>query len=216
MARMLLACLIAGILLGFAYDFLRLSHLLFENRSFPCAEQMKQRLALPHALRLLPFQKKKRVGVLNRRLAVCVIGLEDVVFSLLFFVVLILTLYATADGQFRISALAAQLLGFFLYLWTIGRVTLPVYATVVVALKAGIAFLFAVLSYVPIRCCLWLLAKISPIMVRGCRFVIAALQHCKQVAFKRRATKKIKPSEKTKRPEPDGKRVFCFGRSTQV
>lgn len=216
LARMLFACLLSGIALGIVYDFVRLTHLFVDCNIPSFVKKIKKKAAVPPALCLLAFRHSKPSGRVNRILAAAIIVLEDILFAILASATLILTLYLTADGQFRLITLFAQIAGFFIYIQTAGRLTLPAYGTAVVIVRAGILWLLALVSYLPIKLMLWLHTLLIPFYQRIKSAIGKLLARVTGMLQKYKArSQSDNHCERNPRPAPDGKHVFCFGKSRQ-
>lgn len=216
LARMLFACLLSGIALAIIYDLVRLTHLFLDCNVPSCVKKIKEKAAVPQALHPLAFRHSERSERVNRIFAAVIIALEDILFAILASVVLILTVYLTADGQFRLITLLVQVAGFFIYIQTAGRLTLPVYGTAVMIVRAGILWLLALVSYLPIRLMLWLHTLLTPLYQRIRGAVRQWLTRVKGILRKRKhQPQSDNHCERKPRPVPDGKHVFCFGKSRQ-
>lgn len=163
LAQLLWHAFLLGAVLGFIYDFFRITRLLAGAELPPVAGSLRGRLALPECLRLFPRRedgKKRRRGrVLNG----IVLFIEDICFCLLAALLLILLLYEENDGQFRLGALIMMLLGFFVYLGTLGRLVLSLSGTLVALIGAVLRFVGAVLLWPFFRIGRWIGKRTLPL-----------------------------------------------------
>ncbi len=158
---MLFGCLLCGVILGFLYDFLRMTRMWISTELPPKAKILKAKLILPRRFRLFPNRVHKPKQIKRAKtIEFILIFLEDIFFCLLCALSVILLLYQTNDGQLRLSAIALLIIGFALYLVTIGKWMRFLSSTLTVLLAAVFTWAIAILAY-PIvvamrRCWRWI------------------------------------------------------------
>lgn len=178
LARMLLLALAIGSALGFLNDGFRTTRLWLGAQLPPAADRLTDRLALPAVfVKVMPFLKHtpRRPGRVARA---CLMFAEDIVLCLAGGVALILLLYATNQGQFRLSALAAMGAGIALYRFTISRLVMACSGTVTAILRSLIRWALALLLFWPVC----LLRRIADAVGPGCDRLVNKLRMKLKVA----------------------------------
>ena len=130
LACLFLGAVAVGLAFGVLYDVLRLARML-------CGEE---------------------IGVRRTPLQDLLLGVTDFIFSLLACLSLILLLYYLSDGQFRALAPVGMAAGFFLYMQTLGRLT--------VLCAKGITCLLRLVILLPMR---WLWERTVGKILLACR-----------------------------------------------
>ena len=227
LAVMLICALICGMILGGVYDILRMTRVWISGFNHgaisPRMTAIKNALSLPDSLQLKSNKKIKPSTKKRMAIATGILCAQDILFCLLFAVVAALLLYQTNDGQLRLSAIVAMLLGMGLYLATLGRVLQQVWPLLTILLRAILIWIIAILIY-PIR----LLGRLLEFPTRWlagqwrhvCSHIKAYLERRKQAKEQRKQKKnhnKINKAEaianiKFAGQQPDGKYVFVSGR----
>jgi len=165
LAFMLGCSLICGFLLGVLYDLMQCLCRGHSLSAVPWVKRWIGRIPMPHGKgrRLTDPQKTGKAK------AICeVVSLvfSDVGFCLLFAVVMIVLLYYTNDGQFRLSAVAASLIGFGLYRCTARRLLGPLLLLIRAVLWAVVCWTVVIVTYPVRRVSLWLWSLIAPLARR--------------------------------------------------
>ncbi len=190
LAWMLGCCAVCGACFAFAYDLLRWIRPWSPRVTSASAVKLAHRLQLPPRLRwtgpsiVRPVKPKLAQGALYGLLM-----LQDILFCLSCAVALTLILYATNDGQMRLSAPALFGVGWGLYSLTLGTFVRGVSCYLFVLLRAA-AVWSAALLIAPIRLSarLWM-RWTAPLRKR----VVAYVTRCKQsvkAAREQRAARK--------------------------
>lgn len=163
LARMLLCCFLAGIASG-AFEGLLRAFSFFADKETPkIAKCLVARLWPPQRLWKLRARTDGDTERIGRVLPAIIMAFEDIICMLTASVVLLLVLYATNDGQFRLSAAVAMLLGYLLYRVTIRRRLQTVIALIRSSLLVIGVWIVALVSY-PARVLLaWLWRRTRPI-----------------------------------------------------
>jgi len=221
---MLICALFCGIALGGVYDILRITRYLINgadsNDISPRVRALRERFSLPPALQL-PKKKNKRPS--NKRktmISAIVLFIQDLLFCLLFALAASLLLYQTNDGQLRLSAIVVMLLGFILYLVTVGRWSKRFWTLLTILVQMAFCWIGALLIY-PLRLLWrwlkkpfgWMIGRVRGINNRfKQRFELK-----KQARIQRKQAKEKDNSEefaakrKLAGQSPDGKRIFVSG-----
>lgn len=207
---MLLWCFVIGMSLGLWLDLLRLTRASEKSPRAP-SERLVARLCVPQRLCLIakrPHKKSRQGASFIMTMA------QDVLFCLVTAILLILVLYATNDGQMRLSGLVSLVAGILAYIVTIGRLVTPVLATVAVVIGAILHWTVALVCY-PVLWIARLLWKWSAPSRRWIGQQARAMMGRVRRRLKARRqpfVAKDCPSkrEHTERP-PNGRQHFCSG-----
>ena len=145
---MLLWGILCGAALGVLWDIFRLTRVML-GVPYPSrgAKSMYER-PLPFLKRPLGLRSEGRSRI-RAGVRIAVIFLEDVVFGVVGAAVMILLVYVTNDGVFRVMAPAGMLIGFCLYYVTVGRLVLSLSQMIVFCLRAGMLYLVTLLLLPP-------------------------------------------------------------------
>lgn len=221
---MLICALFCGIALGGVYDILRITRYLINgadsNDISPRVRALRERFSLPPALQL-PKKKNKRPS--NKRktiISAIVLFIQDLLFCLLFALAASLLLYQTNDGQLRLSAIVVMLLGFILYLVTVGRWSKRFWTLLTILVQMAFCWIGALLIY-PLRL-LWQylkkpLQRLAEQMRRLYHHVTHGIKKRKQACLKRKQKKdqnivmNVGGNRRLAGQCPDGKRIFVSG-----
>lgn len=223
LARMLCYCFLCGGLLGAFYDVLRLTRVPLGGLRLPLsAERLAAHLVVPK--RLCPYDSRvlrssrKEQSKRARVVPFVVTLVEDVLFFLVGAVVLVLVLYVTNDGQFRLSAVAVLVLGFVCYLVTIGR---PIRFGLLIAgvvIKAAMVWLVCLVTYPLLTAIRWLGIWTAPLRGR-----VHCFLRCRVCRLRERirARKQARLMCAARRREsalrlPDGRHHFSTGKGRTV
>ena len=143
---MLLGAFLGGVCLGGVWELLCASRILLFAYTAP--EFMRERYARPLPLlhRSVSFERK---GGANKLWRGIVIGVGDLLFCLLFAVLIILLLYRYNDGEIRCSVPVLALLGLALFRTASSRFLTLVEAYLAYGIAAGWLYLRALLSLPP-------------------------------------------------------------------
>lgn len=219
---MLCCSFMCGLCLGLCYDVFRLARMWIGEELPPSLYLLRDRLALPSRLRFVPIKRysQRSVGRIST-VKYIILLIEDIMFCLLCAVTLILLLYQTNDGRFRLSAMAMLFGGITVYLATVGRLIHLFSGVIIVVLRAVIVWTLAVLAY-PIAALIRWLGKLSaPLRYRMRDWVSKHLcilkekfESRKQARIARRAHKKNPDESSTSRP-PNGRYYFASGKQRE-
>ncbi len=217
---MLLACFLGGCLMGIVYELLCLPHTLLFSRLHPVALSLSRRLQRPAALQ---YRKKSTPPQPHRKhawLYLCLRIVSDTLFCLISAVLLLLLLYATNQGQLRLSAPIALAIGFIFSHVTLARLFSLIVHLIYVITRAVLLWLIAIAVfpfYHLFLCTLRLLRPPCRKAVDRLGRMASALRARIAERLKKRAsaTRNIsstnEQSSPLPRPQHDGKRVFCSG-----
>lgn len=223
LARMLLSCFLGGVLMGLIYEILLLPRLLFFGELSCAARRLQLRMALPSPL--CPVWRSNQephsaAVIRNRLFSTLLLAVADTLFCFLSAVLLLLLLYATNHGAFRLIAPVAMLSGVLLIRATLLRPLSGVIQWVYVLLRALLVWCVALLCYPFLRILRALWHRTA-----GCRQHLKdRYRQCRARRVQRKAERKHKKEYsdqessnientmiKPKRAAPDGRRVFCAG-----
>lgn len=178
LAWMLACSALCGACFGFVYDVLRWIRPWSPRVTSVSAQTLAHRLSLPPRLRWRreSRQARPRRPRLAQALLYGVLMLEDILYCLACAVALTLILYATNDGQMRLSAIALFGVGWAVYTVTLGLIVRRVSCYLFVLLRATAVWCVA-LTFAPVR----LLARLvwrwtAPLR----RYIIAIFARCRQ------------------------------------
>ena len=205
LAWMLTCSALCGVCFGFVYDVLRWIRPWSPRVTSVSAQTLAHRLALPPRLR--SRRESRQVRPKRPRLVQAilygVLMLEDILYCLGCAVALTLILYATNDGQMRISAIALFGVGWAVYTLTLGLIVRRVSCYLFVLLRATAVWCVA-LTLAPVR----LLARLmwrwtTPLR----RHIFAIFTRCRQrlrmaIAKRKQYHNKEKPLEQGMPPAP--------------
>ena len=148
LARMLLAALLCGLVMGVLYDALRLTRMWMGAELPPRAQRLRKLLSLPQQLKWSAIKAKapKNKKLTDAARSV-ILFVEDVLFCLAFAIMVVLLLYKANDGQLRLSAVVVLLVGLTVYLMTLGRLVRYCSAIIVVIFRAILIWSGAIFAY---------------------------------------------------------------------
>ena len=210
LARMLLCCLLAGIAMGAFEGLVRSLSFLMSKETPTAAKRLVARLWPPQRLYRRRAQKEDECKPRKHFVTAIVTAVEDAVCLLVAATTLIVLLYATNDGQFRLSAVAGMLIGYLLY-----RVTLKHRLEAALAVVWAIAWVMGVwcvaLAFYPVRAllgCLW--RKTRPLRARLIRRIRAMYQAVKHHTRHKTASAEVPAPSRSERV-PNGQHHFSKG-----
>ena len=143
---MLLGAFLGGVCLGGVWELLCASRILLFAYTAP--EFMRERYARPLPLLHRPVSFERKGGA-NKLWRGIVIGVGDLLFCLLFAVLIVLLLYRYNDGEIRCSVPVLALLGLALFRTASSRFLTLVEAYLAYGIAAGWLYLRALLSLPP-------------------------------------------------------------------
>ena len=227
LARMLLSCFLAGVLMGLVYEILLLPRLLLFGVLSATPERLQTRLAPPGRLCLWKKREKaeisktayhknkgKRIG------SALLLGVADTLFCPLCAVLLLVLCYATNDGQLRLSAVLALLLGVLLCRMTLLRPLSLIIQCTYVVLRSLLLWMVALLSYPLLKALQAIWQRTAAMRARMWekyqRYRQRRAQRAEQKKHKQEYSDIISSNiENAETPimraAPDGRRVFCTG-----
>ncbi len=213
---MLLCAFVCGAWLGIVYDIQHLCRIYWiedasKNKSSSTRMMRFQaRLAPSRTWNLPSLLPKARTVIAN-----IVLFFQDVLFGIIFAVTVILLLYRTNDGQFRISAIAVVVIGILIYRISVGRVVRVVLAYGMIVVGAALAWAGALLMY-PVRLLGRLMKRFWLPQYRKCRERFFIWREKRKARIEQRKMAGQPTSEaifaQSIRREPDGRSVFCTGK----
>ncbi|MBQ7337758.1 MAG: spore cortex biosynthesis protein YabQ [Clostridia bacterium] len=164
LAQMLLSCFLCGIAMGFCYELLRLPRILLFGDLLPYAAVLQKKLTLSMSLRPISSRghscdqeescrlpEESGEGQKGSRkktyLSSALMAITDILFCLICAIVLILVLYATNHGEFRLVAPGALFIGILISRCTLSRVLACFMQVLYVIVRASIIHLVAIILY---------------------------------------------------------------------
>ena len=154
---MLLWGFVCGAGLGGMWDVIRITRVLLGVRYPSRGAERLYEMPLPILRRTVsrPASGIGKRSLPQSILRHAVIFLEDVLFGVMWGVIMTLLIYFTNDGIFRAMAPIGMLCGFFAYYWTVGRLVLSLSQGIVFFLRAALCYLVAAILLPP-RTLIWL------------------------------------------------------------
>ena len=144
MFRWTVYALLCGVAMGILYDVLRLSRVMLGYR------YISSRSAIINNGFTQRFRNKNSIDISQKALFRVILFFEDVFFVCIYAILFELLLFYGNSGEFRIVFLIAILLGFFVYYFSLGRITILFFEVWVIYLRSLIGYaLYYVL--LPIR-----------------------------------------------------------------
>ena len=227
LAVMLLSCFLGGVAISPVYDVLLIPRTLLCGTWLPWITLLRGRLSLPLALK--PWRKlqhpenmrqtkPKRSGKWHLVMSYALTAVADFGFCLIAAVSLILILYLTNDGAFRLSALTFMLFGLLLGRMTLARWMVLAAQLLYTVLRAGIAWITAMLVYLPLTLCVCVWLRSAPLRRRALVWFCQKKQERKARREAKKAANVLQDEKQpgAMRPQPDGRRVFCAGRAHEI
>lgn len=162
---MLGSSLICGFLLGVLYDLVQCLCRGRGMKAAPWGGRCIEKIPMPRGGRH-HLSDRSKAGKVKAICGTVSLVFSDVGFCLFFAVVMIVLLYYTNDGQFRSSAVAASLIGFGMYRYTLRRLLRPLLLLLRAVLWAVVCWTVVIVTYPARRVSLWLWSLIAPLAKR--------------------------------------------------
>jgi hypothetical protein len=163
---MLSCSLICGFLLGVLYDLVQCLCRGRGMKAAPWGGRCIEKIPMPRGGRH-HLSDRSKAGKVKAICGTVSLVFSDVGFCLFFAVVMIVLLYYTNDGQFRSSAVAASLIGFGMYRYTLRRLLRPLLLLLRAVLWAVVCWTVVIVTYPVRRVSLWLWSLVAPLAKRS-------------------------------------------------
>lgn len=147
LARMLVCCFLSGAALEAIWGLVKAFFLKTSTEQSKAARRLRERLRPPQ--RLWRARTSKNGGEMRARHAGTLVlsAVADMLILVLTAIVLILILYETNDGQFRLSAPVLMLAGCLAYRLTLGRLAARCLDVIVVLIRSAIIWVLAPIMF---------------------------------------------------------------------
>ncbi len=223
LAVMLLLAFLCGSAMGVMYDGLQMLRELFSTNSGPSPwlKSLQVRMMLPAALQWHTRKARRRhsmSAVAKKVMSMTTLVLQDLFFCVCAAIVMSLLLYATNDGQFRVSALFLATLGFVVYRIFPGRLVRRVWIDLLILLRVLLQWIVALLCF-PVRL-MWRYVK-NPFVtlccylhkscIKGWEATVGRCRRWLRAYYTKQKEKRSAPIILQLRSIPDGKYTFVKG-----
>lgn len=210
----MLLCLLAGMLLSFFHLVFCLPATLITGQLHPLASGFAERIARPASL--VYVSRKNRLHSTGKGISLALLVFSDILTVLLGAIMLLLILYVTNNGAFRMSAPILLFCGYFLSQITLTKFFALIIQLLFVFCKAAFVWILALAAFPFYRIARYLWRKSMPMRRRCNRYFEE-----RKLARAQRASKKKQLRAKiaepiVKKPQHDGRHVYCVGHSTAL